>query len=70
MTRTGTSYFITFERARRYYEPYRPALSKEELTRWVAQKLVDKEIHLGEPPIRAGEYRRLDSDGRYEIVGP
>lgn len=68
--RTGTSYFITFERAVRYYHPYCPGATREEITRWVAHKVASDEIHIGPPPIKLGERHELDEDGRYEIVTP
>ena len=58
----GTSYFITFEKACRYYADYGCD------QRDVARKIAEGEISIGEPPIKAGQHRRTNTDGRYWII--
>lgn len=59
----GTSYFVSFPAALRYYRPYgfdRAA---------VQQKLDEGEIHIGKPPVKAGETLSLiDGRTRYQIT--
>lgn len=63
MTTIGTSYFVSFDAAVKYYRDYEefPASA-------VATKLEEGDIHIGKPPIKPGEKLSLNSEGRYVIT--
>ena len=64
--KTGTSWFITYHAAIRYYRDY----GYTDVVSAVNRKLAEGEIHIGEPPIKSGQYRVLiDDRTRYAIVG-
>lgn len=64
-TRFGTSYFITKSAAIRYYRPY----GYDDPKAAVERKLREGEIHIGRPPLKAGQRAQIISgEGRYEIV--
>jgi hypothetical protein len=71
MTRTGTSHFVTFERACDYYRAYDPSLTPVELRQWVRGKVNAGEIHIGIPDLKPGERLSIIDDGcRYAIETP
>lgn len=60
-TRYGTSYFISYSAAARYYGDRETA----------SQKLAAGEIHIGKPELKPGERLHLDRpEGRYFIEDP
>lgn len=60
--RYGTSYFPSIEHAQRYYKPYGFDAAA------VDRKLAEGEIHIGEPPLKAGQSLYLiDNFTRYAI---
>jgi hypothetical protein len=62
MTRTGTSHFVSFEAARRYYTAY--GFDRDATLR----KLQAGEIHIGEPRLAPGERLVIaEAEGRYVI---
>lgn len=67
-TITGTSHFVSFERACQYYRDYDPSLSAVELRQWVRGKVNAGEVHVGIPDMRRGEILHIIDDGtRYAI---
>lgn len=61
-TRHGTSHFVSFDHAARYYRPY--GFSPADVER----KLTDGEIHLGKPATKPGErVVTIDNGTRYAI---
>jgi hypothetical protein len=64
MLRIGTPYFITKQAAIKYYTPYGYFDPKAAVER----KLKDKEIYIGEPPLKPNQRAVLDrTEGRYII---
>jgi hypothetical protein len=55
----GTSHFINVKSAITYYEDM--GFSADD----VREKLIEGEIHVGEPEAWAGHYLRLDEEGRF-----
>jgi len=77
----GTCYFVSKSAAIRYYSDYRVShesslthgaswmeARQESLNRYVENKLREKEIKIGKPPVGPGESLSLDSDGRWHIT--
>ena len=58
----GTSHFINIKSAITYYENM--GFSEDD----VREKLIEGEIHIGEPEAWAGHYLRVDKDGRFQQV--
>ena len=58
----GTSHFININSAITYYENM--GFSADD----VREKLIEGEIHIGEPEAWAGHYLRLDEEGRFHQV--
>ncbi|MEE9353337.1 MAG: hypothetical protein V3U94_02820 [Candidatus Thorarchaeota archaeon] len=58
----GTSYFVNINSAITYYEDM--GFSADD----VREKLIEGEIHIGEPEAWAGHYLRLDEEGRFHQV--
>jgi hypothetical protein len=70
MTTYGTSYFVSFKHACRYYAPqeglnwYAP-----ELSAIIQRKIDEGGIHIGIPPMKAGDLiSRIDGGTRYAIT--
>lgn len=64
MTRIGTSHFVSFQTAVRYYRPY----GYENTVETVKRKILEGEIHIGKPPLAPGEKLViLDNGTRYGI---
>lgn len=64
MTRIGTPYFVSLAHAIAYYRPY----GYDDVRAAVQRKLAEGEIHLGAPPLKAGERLTLIDEGkRYAI---
>jgi hypothetical protein len=62
--RWGTSHFVSYEDAMRYYSGY----GYSNTQRAVDRKLSEGEIHIGRPATKAGEKITLDKgEGRYFI---
>jgi hypothetical protein len=63
-TSYGTSYFVSRGAAERYYRDY-----EDDAKRAVARKVAAGEIHIGKPPLKAGQ-RLTTTDGgkRYMII--
>lgn len=60
---TGTSHFVTVNCAVTYYRTH--GYSRDE----VMQKLKEKEIHIGEPPLQPGDKLSIIfGEGRYQIT--
>lgn len=63
----GTSYFVSKAAAVRYYRAYEGANAAAA----VARKIREGEIHIGRPPVKAGERISLiDGGKRYAISNP
>ena len=60
---TGTSHFTTLSKAMRYYATYCP----ENLRSYVDSKIEGKEIIIGAPEVKEGEFLWIDNDGRFLI---
>lgn len=58
----GTSHFINIKSAILYYENL--GFSAYE----VREKLIEEEIHIGEPEVWAGHYLKVDGEGRFHQV--
>jgi hypothetical protein len=64
MTITGTSHFVSFQTAVRYYRPY----GYENTVETVKRKLLEGEIHIGRPEVKAGDRLiLLDNGTRYGV---
>ena len=64
MIRYGTSYFVSFSAACRYYRPYYSGDVKNH----VEFKLTQGEIHIGKPPLKKGNRLTvIDERTRYAI---
>ena len=62
MTSYGTSYFVSFETACRYYKDY------FETPKDVKRKISEGLIHIGRPPVTQGQFVGLTDNGtRYTI---
>lgn len=68
--RIGTSYFASRRAAERYYADYSDyGSAARSVAQWVSDKLAAGEIHLGKPPLKAGEVCVLiDNCTRYAVV--
>ncbi len=63
--RYGTSYFVSRAAAIRYYRDY----GYDNVADAVARKLREGEIHIGKPPLKAGQRLGVTDGGkRYEII--
>lgn len=66
---TGTSYFVSFNAAVRYYRPYEPGADLATSQHQVTHKVAAGEIHIGKPPIKPGQKLTIIDDGtRYAIT--
>tara|TARA_Y100000310_G_scaffold56223_1_gene51529 strand:+ start:132 stop:344 length:213 start_codon:yes stop_codon:yes gene_type:complete len=62
----GTSHFVSFGRAVRYYHDYNPDASQGlAIYKWVEAKLVAGEISVGPPEVKPGERMFVNDEGRY-----
>jgi hypothetical protein len=61
--RIGTSHFISYKAAIKYYKDYH----YEDTKAAVDRKLAEGEIHIGPPRIRPGELLTVNDEARYII---
>jgi len=65
-SRWGTSYFVSRSAAERYYKDYEGSLAQAKIA--VAHKIASGDIHIGRPPLKAGQKAfLLDGGKRYGI---
>lgn len=61
----GTSYFVSFAHAVRYYRDYEGRNAQHVVER----KLSEGEIHIGEPPLKCGDVLSIiDKGTRYAVT--
>jgi hypothetical protein len=61
---TGTSHFVSFEKAVSYYRDYGFDAAD------VRRKIDTGEIHVGKPTVKGGEVVSINSEGRYMVETP